>query len=210
MPEKDEPNKIRVFLMDDPALVKDYLRFVKTERRQVSKCFKEVLAATGHEAMLYDMRTYSHLAGIKVNPPNWWETETARKKAEAEAKGEEYHNYWGHADAPIPAGWRRRVKDDYLCPPLKGGGPEAEAARALCKKWSRIEGPRGYLQRLYGIKAEFFAGLSFCTIGIDVLDEKTDTPKLYVISRGPEQNAKTKATNFVEIKHSAYLLAKGE
>lgn len=209
MPQVEDSKRTRIFQLSPEASIA-YLAWMKKHQREVSKCRREVLKATGHEAALFDHGQYIYMAGISINPPNWWETETARKKAEAEAKGEEYRHWgFGHKDAPIPPGWRKRVKDDFLCPPLKGGGPEADAARALLAKWRRVESPRGYMQRVHGIKAQFFAGLSFITIGIDVLDEKTDHPTVYAISAGAEQKVED-LVDAVEIKHSAYLVAKGE
>lgn len=214
MPEVTEEeaariNRDRVFMMDDPAMVKAYIAFCHKHSREIKKCRKEVLALTGREPMLYDARTHVYMAGLRINPEGWRESERDRLKAEDVAAGKEPRGYYGYIkDAPIPPGWRKRVKDDFLCPPLKGGGPEAEAARALCKKYAKLEGPRGYLQRVHGVKPQVFAGLVFATIGIDVVGDK-GSEVIYVNSKGPEQDHHP-MTGFVEVKKSAYLMAKGE
>ncbi len=139
-------NRDRVFMMDDPAMVKAYIAHCKKHSRDIKACRKDVLALTGHEPALYDNRTHVYMAGLQLNPEGWRESEIERMKAEDIAAGKEPRHYYGYIkDAPIPAGWRKRVKDDFLCPPLKGGGPEAQAARDLCKKYAKLEGPRGYL-----------------------------------------------------------------
>lgn len=202
-----DSNKTRVFQLTPEASLA-YIANANKYHRWVKRCHREVLKTTGREAALFDHSNRTYLAGLAVNPPKWRETETARLKAESEARGEQRSYFGSIADAPIPAGWRKRVKDDYLSPPLKGGGPEAQAARDLVNKW-RSENLRGYVQRVHGIKIHVFAGLHFVTIGIDVMDEKTDHPTVYVISSGPEQKVEN-LVDAVEIKHSAYLIAKGE
>lgn len=225
MKDTTDANKTRIFLMDDADLVKKYLKFVKKHNSECKRCIKEVTAETGHQPALFDDGDNAYMAGIVLTPASYdFDKDKAeviaQRKADAVANGEDpdrvstYYYSSGVAKTP-PPGWRKRVKDDFFCPLLKGGGPEAEAARALMSKWKKIQGPRDYLRENYGIKTRVFAGLSLVTIGIDILDKESEAPKLYVITRGPEQNCTgphcaEPATHFTEIKHSEYLVAKGE
>lgn len=169
-----------IFTCDDPAVIEGYLAHAHLERDLLNLAVDEAKERWQRLPMIVRGRARNEVLGLSVRPYDWsWEEARDRWVA----ADPENKRWWWNADrhdpVVIPEGWRKRVKDDYISPPLKGSSPAIKAAQDYCRRWSKVETLRGYLERVHGAPVHHFSGLRFLTTGADVQEDK-----LWIIS-GP-------------------------
>lgn len=170
-----------IFTCDDPDVVAGYTAHAQLERDLLNLAVDEAKDRWQRLPMIERGRERDVVLGLGVRPHDWsWEEARDRWVA---SDPENHKRWWWSADKHdpivIPEGWRKRVADDYISPPLKGSSDAIKAAQDYCRRWSKVETLRGYLQRVHGAPINHFAGMRFLTIGADVQEDK-----LWIIS-GP-------------------------
>lgn len=187
-----------VFACDDPDVIAGYVAHAQLERDILNACVEEAKERWQRLPMVQRGTTRTTVLGLAVRPHDWsWEAARDRYRASQP----EDRTLWGfdadrHDPVVIPEGWRKRVKDDYLSPPLKGSSEAILEARAFLRKYS-CESVRGYLERVHGAPHVHFAGMRLITIGADVKEDR-----LWIIAG---QGYEVKDERFVQVPLSEYV-----
>lgn len=188
-----------IWTTSDKALVKRYRKLAKEHRNAINLCVEECLAGWNRLPMWITHHEHASMIGLALREKDFdW---SAAQKRIAKERG--YTSHFGvnvPDDAP-PPGWRKRVKDDYFSPPLKGGGDDADLTRALVRRYTNVPNVRALLVEC-GAKPYHFAGLRFITAGMDL---KKGT--IYV-RQGPGYEIKD--DRWQPMKLSEYLALEGK
>lgn len=156
-----------IWTTSDKGLIKRYRQIIKAEVAAHNLMVEECTAGWNRLPVAYVRGAYWGMAGIALRTIDHDEREEAWR--EERRKAEPNRSYFGlmPKDDP-PPGWRKRVKDDFFTPPLKGGGLDADFARELMRRYRSVPNARSLLHECGVKQVEHFEGLRLITPGVEL------------------------------------------
>lgn len=140
-----------VWRCDDPVLLRACRKADREHHKTLDTAFTEAVERWNRGLMVWDSWDFVSVRGLSVADKDESKPYKERRIP--------------------PPGWRKRVKDDYLTPPLKGGSLEAEDARTWLAQYKRIPTMRTWLGETLGRKhVTHFSGMHLVAPGMSIHD----------------------------------------